>query len=153
MSIDFYNNDMTNMGDNCMEADGGAHNIRVFRNRCVNTAAGALGAQPIIGGPAYFYQNVVYNAPTGGAMRFVDTPSGVLVFQNTFIGQGPLMGPASNVHFLNNLIIGDGWAEPVLNLRTYHELLDFGLQRFPPESKRRGCVRVEFAPVWGGCRL
>ena len=29
------------------------------------------------------------------------------------------MGPASNVHFLNNLILGDGFADPVLNLRTY----------------------------------
>ena len=38
MSIDFYNNDIYNMGDNCIETDGGAHNIRVFRNRCFNTA-------------------------------------------------------------------------------------------------------------------
>ena len=34
VSIDFYNNDIYNMADNCIEADGGAHNIRVFRNRC-----------------------------------------------------------------------------------------------------------------------
>ena len=31
VSIDFYNNDFYNMGDNCIEADGGAHNIRVFQ--------------------------------------------------------------------------------------------------------------------------
>jgi hypothetical protein len=29
------------------------------------------------------------------------------------------MGPASNIHFLNNLILGDGWADPIFNLRTY----------------------------------
>jgi hypothetical protein len=118
VSIDFYNNDFTNMADNCIEADGGAHNIRVFRNRCFNSAGGAFSAQPIFGGPLYVYQNLTYDTTTGGPLKFVDTPAGVLVHQNTFIGQGRLMGPAANVHFLNNLILGDGYADPVLNLRT-----------------------------------
>jgi len=43
-SIDFYNNDITNVDDNCVEADGAAHNIRVFRNRCFNDAHRALSA-------------------------------------------------------------------------------------------------------------
>ena len=30
------------------------------------------------------------------------------MYQNTFIGQGRLLGPASNVLFLNNLILGGG---------------------------------------------
>jgi hypothetical protein len=119
VSIDFYNNDIYNMADNCIEADGGAHNIRVFRNRCFNSAGGALSAQPTFGGPLYFYENLVYDATTGGPLKLIDTPAGVLVYQNTFFGQGRLMGPASNVHFLNNLILGDGWADPILNLRTY----------------------------------
>ena len=119
VSIDFYNNDFSNMADNCIEADGGARNIRVFENRCFNSAGGAFSAQPTFGGPLYFYRNLVYDATTGGPLKFVDTPAGVLVYQNTFIGQGRLMGPASNVHFLNNLILGDGFADPVLNLRTY----------------------------------
>ncbi len=119
VAIDFYNNDFTNMADNCIEADGGAHNIRVFRNRCFNSAGGAFSAQPIFGGPAYFYQNLAYDTTTGGPLKFVDTPAGVLVYQNTFIGQGRLVGPASNVHFRNNLILGDGYADPVLNLRTF----------------------------------
>ncbi len=37
LAIDFYNNDIFNMGDNCFETDGGARNIRVFRNRCFNS--------------------------------------------------------------------------------------------------------------------
>jgi hypothetical protein len=118
-SIDFYNNDFSNMADNCIEADGGARNIRVFENRCFNSAGAALSAQPTFGGPLYFYRNLVYDATTGGPLKFVDTPAGVLVYQNTFVGQGRLMGPASNVHFLNNLILGDGYLDPVLNLRTY----------------------------------
>jgi hypothetical protein len=119
VSIDFYNNDIYNMADNCIEADGGAHNIRVFRNRCFNSAGGALSAQPTFGGPLYFYQNLVYDTTTGGPLKLIDTPAGVLIYQNTLVGQGRLMGPASNVHFLNNLILGDGWADPILNLRTY----------------------------------
>jgi hypothetical protein len=119
VAIDFYNNDLTNMADNCIEADGGAHNIRVFQNRCLNSAGGALSAQPIFGGPLYFYRNIAYDTTTGGPLKFVDTPAGVLVYQNTFFGQGRFTGPASNVHYRNNLILGDGWADPVLNLRTY----------------------------------
>ena len=119
ISIDFYNNDIYNMADNCIEADGGAHNIRVFRNRCFNSAGGALSAQPTFGGPLYFYQNLVYDTTTGGPLKLIDTPAGVLIYQNTLFGQGRLMGPASNVHFRNNLILGDGWADPVLNLRTF----------------------------------
>lgn len=119
VSIDFYNNDFSNMADNCIETDGGARNIRVFENRCFNSAGGALSAQPMFGGPVYFYRNLVYDTTTGGPLKFIDTPAGVLVYQNTFVGQGTRMGPASNVHFLNNLILGDGYADPVLNLRTY----------------------------------
>ncbi|MBZ5696474.1 MAG: hypothetical protein LAN36_14085 [Acidobacteriia bacterium] len=119
VSIDFYNNDIYNVADNCIEADGGAHNIRVFRNRCFNSAGGAFSAQPTFGGPLYFFQNLAYDMTTGGPLKLIDTPAGVLIYQNTFFGQGRLMGPASNVHFLNNLILGDGWADPVLNLRTY----------------------------------
>jgi hypothetical protein len=119
VSIDFYNNDIYNMADNCIEADGGAHNIRVFRNRCFNSAGGALSAQPTFGGPLYFYQNLVYNTTTGGPLKLIDTPAGVLIYQNTLVGEGRLFGPASNVHFLNNLILGDGWAGPIFNLSTF----------------------------------
>ena len=76
VSIDFYGNDVYNMADNCFEADGGAHNIRVFRNRCFNEAGGAFSAQPTFGGPLYFYQNVAYNNTTGGPLKLIDTPAG-----------------------------------------------------------------------------
>jgi hypothetical protein len=117
-SIDIYGNDISNMADNCIEADGSSHNVRVFQNRCFNSAGGALSAQPIFGGPAYFFRNLVYDATTGGPLKFVDTPAGVLVYQNTFFGQSPLFGPAANVHFRNNIFIGDGWAGPVFALST-----------------------------------
>jgi len=117
-AIDFYNNDIYNVADNCIEADGGAQNIRVFNNRCVNSATGALSAQPIFGGPVYFYRNLTFAGTSGGPLKLIDTPSGILIYQNTFIGAGRMMGPASNVHFRNNLILSDGWSPEVFALRT-----------------------------------
>jgi len=146
VSIDFYNNDFSNMADNCIEADGGAHNIRVFRNRCFNSAGGGLSAQPIFGGPLYFYQNLVYNATTGGPLKFVDTPAGVLVYQNTFFGQGRFLGPASNIHFRNNLILGDGWADPVLNLRTYTNYSSSDYNGFRPNPNVGGAFEWNSPP-------
>lgn len=118
-SIDFSRNDIFNMGDNCIEADGGVHNIRVFENRCVNSAEASLSAQPIFGGPVYFYKNLVYNAVLGGPLKYADGPSGVLVYQNTFIGGDTAPGgPVSNMHVLNNLFLGRGTRQPVYAIET-----------------------------------
>ena len=117
VSIDFYNNDFYNMGDNCIESDGGAHNIRVFRNRCFNSTGGALSAAPLIGGPVYFYQNVVYNTITSGTMKF-GTAAGVIVYQNTFFGGGRT-GAVPNEHFANNLILSADDANPIFVVTTY----------------------------------
>ena len=156
-SIDIYGNDITDVADNCVEADGSAQNVRVFRNRCFNSAAGAFSAQPIFGGPAYFFQNLVYNATSGGPLKFVDTPAGVLVYQNTFFGESSLFGPAANVHFLNNLIIGDGWADPVfaLTTSTNYSSSDYNGYRPNPGAKvafgwtsPRDGVRADFKGPW-----
>ncbi len=137
VSIDFYNNDFSNMADNCIEADGGARNIRVFENRCFNSAQGSFSAQPIFGGPVYFYRNLVYAATTGGPLKFIDTPAGVLVYQNTFIGQGRYMRGASNVHFLNNLMLGDGFGDPVFVLTTYTNYSTSDYNGFRPNPTAR----------------
>lgn len=118
-SVDFYGNDMFNITDNCIELDGGVHNMRAFDNRCVNTAQPGFSAQPIFGGPAYIFRNITYNTTTSGGLKLLDNPSGVLVYNNTFIGAAGALGPASSVHFRNNLIIGDGWKRPIFLLRTF----------------------------------
>ena len=117
LAIDFYGNDILNMGDNCFETDGGARNIRVFRNRCFDSASGALSVQPMFGGPVYFYQNVVYNAPTG-SLKYIEGSSGILTYNNTIIGEGRA-GPASNQHFRNNLILAQGAFDPVFAVTTF----------------------------------
>jgi hypothetical protein len=117
LAIDFYGNDIFNMGDNCVETDGGARNIRVFRNRCFNSASGALSVQPVFGGPVYFYQNLVYNAPTG-SLKYIEGSSGILTYNNTIIGEGRA-GPASNQQYRNNLILAQGAFDPVFAVTTY----------------------------------
>ena len=118
-SVDFYGNDMFNITDNCIELDGGVHNMRAFDNRCVNTAQLAYSTQPIFGGPAYIFRNIAYNNTTAGGLKLLDNPSGVLVYNNTFIGAAGALGPASNLHFRNNLIVGDGWKKPIFQVKTF----------------------------------
>ena len=118
-SVDFYGNDFFNITDNCIELDGGVHNMRAFDNRCINTAHLAYSVQPIFGGPAYIYRNIAYNDVATGGLKLLDNPSGILIYNNTFIGAAGSLGPASNYHFRNNLIVGDGWHRPIFQVKTF----------------------------------
>ena len=71
----------------------------------------------MFGGPVYFYQNLVYNAPTG-SLKYIEGSSGILTYNNTIIGEGRA-GPASNQHFRNNLILAQGAFDPVFAVTTY----------------------------------
>jgi hypothetical protein len=132
VSIDFYGNDIFNVGDNCIEADGGARNIRVFRNRCFNSAAAALSVQPAFGGPVYFYRNIVYNTPAG-ALKYIEGSAGVLTYNNTIIGEGSA-GPVSNAHFRNNLILAQGALEAVFAVSTFTNYSSSDYNGFRPNS-------------------
>jgi hypothetical protein len=105
-SIDIYNNDIHLTNDDFIESDGGAHNIRVYGNRGVNAAHNGLSAQPIFGGPVYFFRNVLYQVPAGGAFKFNAKPAGILAYQNTLIVEQTATDPYSNAHFRNNLFLG-----------------------------------------------
>jgi len=106
VAIDIYNNDMHLMVDDFIEADGGVHNIRVMRNRGVNSAQCALSAQPVFGGPAYFIRNVIYHIPNGFAFKFMAKPAGLIVYHNTIIAENRNTQTFSNAHFRNNLFLG-----------------------------------------------
>lgn len=131
LAMDFYNNDIFNMGDNCIETDGGARNLRVFRNRCFNSAAGALSVQPVFGGPVYLYRNVVYNTPTG-SLKYIVGSSGIYTYNNTIIGEGGRVGPISNATFRNNLMLAQGAFDPVLSLTTYTNYSNSDYNGFRP---------------------
>jgi hypothetical protein len=120
VAIDIYGNDIHLMVDDFIEADGGTHNIRVFGNRGFNAAHHGLSAQPLFGGPVYFFRNVVYNVPLGGAIKYGGAnPAGVLVYHNTFIAENRNAIGVSNAHYRNNLFLGRGSAEPILRCLTY----------------------------------
>ncbi|HWL62611.1 MAG TPA: hypothetical protein VNQ32_07430 [Steroidobacteraceae bacterium] len=119
VSIDIIGNEIHNVDDNCIEADGAMHNIRILRNRCFNHAHRALSAQPLFGGPAYFIGNVVYHAPEGGSLKFQANPAGLVVYHNTFFSEVHDMGPVSNVHYRNNLILGQGAYPEIFTSDTF----------------------------------
>ena len=119
VSSDIVGNDIRNVDDNCIEADAGAQNFRVIGNRCFNMAHRALSTQPALGGPIYFVRNLVYNAPEGGALKLTANSAGVLVYNNTLLTEAHQMGPASNLHFRNNLILGQGAWPEVFSVETF----------------------------------
>ncbi len=135
VSIDFYGNDISNVDDNCLEADGGAHNIRIFRNRCFNMAHRALSVQPVFGGPVYFLRNVVYHAPEGGALKLTSTSAGVLVYHNTFLAPvHPMLGAVSNQQYRNNLILGRAETPEVFSVETFTNYSSSDYNGFRPNS-------------------
>jgi hypothetical protein len=105
-SIDIYGNDIHLSNDDFIESDGGVHNIRLFQNRGVTAAHNGYSAQPMFGGPVYFYRNLLYHVGNGSAFKLSAIPAGILVYQNTLIGEQTAGGPYSNVHWRNNLFLG-----------------------------------------------
>lgn len=134
VSIDIYNNDIFNVSDNCIEADGAMHNIRIFRNRCLNHGHRALSTQPVAGGPVYFFRNIVYNAPQGGTTKYTAESAGILSYNNTLIGEVQHMGPVSNIHFRNNLILGQGAYDEIFTVDTFTNYSSSDYNGFMPNS-------------------
>ena len=125
VSIDFYRNDIFNMADDFIEADGGVHNIRVFENRGFNAYHSGLSAQPVFGGPVYFIRNICYNIP-GTALKYMIRPAGIFTYQNTFLAEAGI-NAFSNGHFRNNLFLGPDDTRPSLSGTTFtnYSTLDY----------------------------
>jgi hypothetical protein len=129
-SNDFYGNDISNMGDNCFEMDGGGRNMRVFDNRCFNAAEQALSTQPGFAGPFYWIRNVVYNSFVS-ALKYFENSPGILTYNNTIIASA-VPGPAQNMHFRNNLFVAMGDVDPVFALNSPANTNDADYDGFRP---------------------
>ena len=116
VAIDFYNNYMTNFHDNAFEIDGSMHNVRVMRNMMVNSASHPFCNQPAIGGPVYWIRNIAYHAP-GGSTRMTNGAAGVLFYSNTILTETSA-GSSANVHWRNNLMLGENSAPAILSVNT-----------------------------------
>jgi hypothetical protein len=117
VAIDFYNNYITNSHDNPIEADGSLHNIRIMRNMLINHPSHAFCNQPTLGGPVYWIRNVAYNLP-GGSTRLTNGAAGALFYNNTILTETQAAG-ASNIHWRNNLMLGQNSAPAILSVNTY----------------------------------
>ncbi len=62
--IDFHNNDVSEMFDDGAALDGSERNTRCFLNRFTDVRQG-ISFQPVFGGPAYAFRNVIYNVQIG----------------------------------------------------------------------------------------
>ena len=132
VSIDIYNNFLTNLHDNFIEADGAMYNIRVLRNFCINAACHALSQQTLFGGPAYFIRNIVYNAPN--SVKHAQNPSGLVYYHNTLASKVGA-AQASNFHFRNNLILGWHPSETVFSVDTFTGYTSSDYNGFRPDPE------------------
>jgi hypothetical protein len=117
VAIDFYNNYITNSHDNPIEADGSMHNVRIMRNMLINHASHALCNQPTLGGPVYWIRNIAYNLP-GGSTRLTNGAAGAIFYNNTILSETTVQG-GSNIHWRNNLILGQNSAPAIFSVNTF----------------------------------
>ena len=117
VAIDFYNNYITNSHDNPIEADGSMHNIRIMRNMLINHPSHAFCNQPTLGGPVYWIRNIAYNLPAGST-RLTNGAAGVLFYNNTILSE-TTVAAASNIHWRNNLMLGQNAAPAILSVNTF----------------------------------
>src|SRR5262245_9652157 len=130
VSIDFYNNVMTNFHDNPFETDGGLHNVRVMRNLMINSASHAFCNQPAVGGPVYWVRNIAYHLP-GGSSRLTGGSAGVLFYNNTILSETAAAG-ASNIHWRNNLFLGENSAPAIFAINTFTNYTSSDYNGFRP---------------------
>jgi hypothetical protein len=116
VSIDIYNNFITNAHDNSIEMDGSMHNVRVMRNVLINSASHPMSTQPSVGGPIYWIGNIVYHAP-GGSTRMTAGSPGVIFYHNTVTTETSA-GSSANSHWRNNLFLGQGTAPAIFSVST-----------------------------------
>jgi hypothetical protein len=135
VAIDFYNNYITNSHDNPIEADGSMHNIRIMRNMLINHASHALCNQPTLGGPVYWIRNIAYNLP-GGSTRLTNGAAGVMFYNNTILSETTVQG-ASNIHWRNNLMLGQNSAPAIFSVNTFtsYTSSDYNGFRLNPGAK------------------
>jgi hypothetical protein len=112
-SIDFHNNELSELTDDGIEMDYSERNTRCFFNRMTNVFQG-ISMQPVFGGPVYVLRNVMHNVGVE-PFKLHNSPSGCLIFHNTSVKKGApsvLFTPERVRHCVtrNNLFIGTAGA-------------------------------------------
>jgi hypothetical protein len=126
VNIDIYNNEVSWAQDDCIETDYGAHNFRVYRNRCFNAHTG-ISSQPFYGGPVYIVRNEVYGV-TALTLKLHNYCAGLEVYHNTVASARSgfqSFDRWQNGHFRNNLILGGTGYAMVTGSLTPYSTLDY----------------------------
>ncbi len=135
VSIDFHNNDIQRIMDDAIEADFGCHNVRVYRNRCINTHTG-ISVQPFYGGPVYIFRNEIY-AASRFSFKLSNYPAGIMAYHNTIGTKSIAFRPKpiwQNGHFRNNLFMsGKKHAMSTGSLSSYSTMDFNGYGRAEPD--------------------
>jgi hypothetical protein len=145
-ATDFYGNDVRWTFDNGVETDGSEGNVRVFRNRFLNTYM-PMSFQPVFGGPVYAFGNVIVNAYSEplkfhGDAGTLDNSNGVLVMNNTIVKPGvplPLATDARSANFRieNNLFIGGADATQTVDWHPQFDYATFDYNAYSPAGSFR----------------
>jgi hypothetical protein len=114
-NVDVYGNFVDRASDDGVQTDATHHNIRVFRNRLLNTGS-AMSFQPSFGGPGYMLFNEVYNTRIEPYKFHQETyygwtqeTSGFVVHHNTTVCSRQAWyetGEWRHGAFRNNLMLG-----------------------------------------------
>jgi hypothetical protein len=113
---DFYDNVITGVGDDGIETDLlTGINLRLWHNRFDRCFSG-ISVAPNTTGPEYILYNTITNTTRGG-FKFSLTGTGeTWICHNTVVSDQPSCpavhpsGPYSNIHFRNNVLVGNGAA-------------------------------------------
>jgi hypothetical protein len=110
-AIEIHHNIVEECVDDGIELDGAMGNI-LFHHNVIRRSNCGISAQPLHGGPAYIYRNLVHelrNIPC----KLSNWPAGLLIINNTFLTERSSRGLAAiwqNSQFLNNIDMGSASA-------------------------------------------
>jgi len=102
----------------------------VLRNMMINSASHAFCNQPSNGGPIYWIGNIAYHLP-GGSTRLTNGSTGVLFYHNTILAE-TAAAATSNVHWRNNLFLGENTAPAIFSVNTYTNYTSSDYNGFRP---------------------
>jgi hypothetical protein len=118
-NVDIYNNLIDRASDDATQTDAVHQNIRVFRNRFINSGS-AVSAQPSFGGPCYFLYNEMFNTRIDPFKYHQETSyfgtadpqetSGMIAYHNTNVCSKSAWyesGIWHHVKHRNNLLVGE----------------------------------------------
>lgn len=118
---DIVGNDVSLCSDDGIEIDHDNSNMRVWQNRVSNSKSG-ISLQPLIGGPAYVFRNVIINVDER-TIKLHNNLSGVVLVHNTGFRSGTAFSDDAdsswpNSVVKNNVFWGSFYAFSNLNMES-----------------------------------